>query len=73
MLEVLGLMAHKSKLVQRNLKGLPVKYAIQTLRYIIEDLEKCKDQEMLVGDVRKQLSFPINGEKKCDGSAQTGL
>ena len=52
------MMAHKSKLIQRNLKGLPVKHAIQTLRYILEDLEKVKDQEVPTEKVKEQLTLP---------------
>ena len=53
-------MAHKSRLIQRNLKGLPIKYAIQTLKYILEDLEKVHDQEMLVSEKGLQLNIPAD-------------
>jgi hypothetical protein len=67
MRNTLAAMAHKSKLVQGNLKGLTVKYAVVMLKFILEDLERVKDQNLLVEDMHTAPPLPFTGEKTCDG------
>ena len=65
MRNTLAEMAHKSKLVQGNLKGLTVKYAVVMLKFILEDLERVKDQDMLVEESKMTPALPFTGDKAC--------